>query len=158
MIAVDLRAAMPSDAERLFGIQRDASLAAFGHIFPPAEYPYPDDAIRAEWDARLVDGVTETLIGEGHGRPVGFVSYRPGQLVSLFVLRDHQGSGVGSILHDAALAAHRDLGAAACRLWVLEANEEARAFYERRGWRPDGRGQTAPYAPFPQEVGYTIEL
>jgi GNAT superfamily N-acetyltransferase len=158
MIAVDIRAAMASDAERLFAIQRAASLAAFAEIFPPERHPFPDVAIRAEWDARLSDGETETRVGQVQGRPVGYVSYAPELLASLFVLPDHQGSGVGSALHDAALAAQPDLGASVCRLWVLEDNRPARAFYERRGWRHDGRERLAQYPPQPRELGYSIEI
>jgi GNAT superfamily N-acetyltransferase len=158
MISADLRAALPSDAERLFAIQRAASLHAFAHVFPPDRYPFPDDAIRSEWEARLADGVTETLIAERHGRPVGYVSYAPELLVSLFALPDVQGSGIGSALHDAALAAQPGLGASVCRLWVLEENHPAREFYEHRGWRPDGRRRTASFPPYPQELGYSIDL
>jgi GNAT superfamily N-acetyltransferase len=158
MISVDLRAALPADAERLFAIQRTASLHAFAEVFPPERYPFPDAAIRAEWDARLVDGVTETLIAQHQGRPVGYASYAPELLVSLFVLPEAQGSGVGSALHDAALAAQPTLGAAVCRLWVLEENAQARAFYEHRGWYPDDRLRTAQFPPYPRELGYSIEL
>jgi GNAT superfamily N-acetyltransferase len=155
---IDIRAAIPSDAERLFRIQRAASLAAFAHVFPPERYPFPDAAIRSEWEARLVDGVTETLIAQRYGRPVGYVSYAPELLVSLFVDPDVQGSGIGSALHDLALAAQADLGAAACRLWVLEENQVARSFYERRGWSADGRLRAAHFAPYPRELGYSIDV
>ncbi len=155
-MSVDLRAAMPSDAETLFRIQRAASLAAFGHMFPPERHPYPDEAVRAEWAIRLAGGEIETLVGQYRGKTVGYVSYAPEQLVSLFVLPDVQGLGIGSALHDAALAAQADLGAAVCRLWVLEQNGPARGFYERRGWSPDGRERTATYPPHPPELGYSV--
>ena len=41
------------------------------------------------------------------------------------------------------------------RLWVLEENVRARRFYERHGWRPDGRTGTSEYPPHPVELGYT---
>ena len=155
---MNLRTATPADAETLFAIQRAASLAAFAHVFPPGEYPYPDDAIRAEWQRRLTDGETHTLIAERNGRAEGYVAYAPELLASLFVLPEAQGAGVGSALHDAALAAQPALGARVCRLWVLAENHAARAFYEHRGWRKDGRRRTAQYPPYPEEVGYTIAL
>jgi GNAT superfamily N-acetyltransferase len=155
---MNIRAATPADAEALFAIQRTASLAAFAHIFPPAEHPYPDDAVRAEWQERLTDGITQTVIALRDGRAEGYVAYAPEVLASLFVLPDAHGQGVGSALHDAALAAQRALGARVCRLWVLTENRPARAFYEHRGWHPDDRRRTARYPPHPEEVGYTIEL
>jgi GNAT superfamily N-acetyltransferase len=155
---MNMRAATPADAEALFTIQRTAALAAYAHVFPPAEYPYPDDAVRAEWQRRLADGVTQTLIAEREGRAQGYVAYAPELLASLYVLPEAQGAGVGSALHDAALAAQPALGATVCRLWVLEQNHQARAFYEHRGWRADGRRRQATYPPYPEEVGYSIDL
>jgi GNAT superfamily N-acetyltransferase len=155
---MNIRAATPADAETLFTIQRTAALAAYAHVFPPAEYPYPDDAVRAEWQQRLTDGKTRTLIAERGGRAQGYVAYAPKLLVSLYVLPDAQGAGVGSALHDAALAAQPVLGARVCHLWVLAENHAARTFYEHRGWRPDGRERTAAFPPHPRELGYTIEL
>jgi GNAT superfamily N-acetyltransferase len=155
---MNMRAATPADAEALFTIQRTAALAAYAHVFPPAEYPYPDDAVRAEWQQRLTDGETQTLIAERGGRAQGYVAYAPELLVSLYVLPDAQGTGVGSALQDAALVAQPALGASVCRLWVLEQNHAARAFYEHRGWHKDDRRRTAQYPPYPEEVGYTIEL
>jgi len=49
-------------------------------------------------------------------------------------------------------------GEATCRLWVLEENHRARRFYERRGWRLDGRRKDARFPPFPPAVGYTLPL
>jgi predicted N-acetyltransferase YhbS len=43
--------------------------------------------------------------------------------------------GIGSALHDGALAVAADRGARSINLWVLEENLPARAMYERRGWR-----------------------
>jgi GNAT superfamily N-acetyltransferase len=155
---MNIRVATTIDAEMLFTIQRTASLAAFAHVFPPADYPYPDDAIRAEWQQRLTDGETQTLIADSDGRAQGYVAYALELLASLFVLPDAQRQGVGSALHYAALAAQPALGARVCRLWVLAENHAARAFYEHRGWRKDGRRRTAHYPPYPEEVGYTIAL
>jgi GNAT superfamily N-acetyltransferase len=155
---VNIRPATLADVATLFGIQRAASLAAFAHVFPPDRYPFPDAAIRAEWDTRLSDGVTQTLIAERNGRAAGYVAFAPELLASLFVLPEAQGSGVGSALHDAAVAAQPALGAALCRLWVLEQNGQARAFYEHRGWRPDGRVRIAHFPPYPRELGYAIDV
>ena len=155
---MNIRPATLADAATLFGIQRAASLAAFAHVFPPDRYPFPDTAIRAEWDTRLSDGVTQTLIAERDGRAAGYVAYAPELLASLFVLPDAQGTGVGSALHDAALAAQPALGAGVCRLWVLEENNQARAFYEHRSWQLDGRRRTAHFPPYPQELGYAIDV
>ena len=43
-----IREARLDEAAALAGIQRDASLAALAHIFPPELYPYPlEDVVEA---------------------------------------------------------------------------------------------------------------
>ncbi len=81
------------------------------------------------------------------GRVVGFVhtcrsrdddaGAGVGELTSVYVRPDVCGRGVGSRLHEAALA---DLAVEfdEATLWVLAHNARSRAFYERKGWRPDG--------------------
>jgi len=49
-------------------------------------------------------------------------------------------------------------GAEGGQLEVIEANERARRFYERHGWRENGETRVVPYPPNPIDVGYTIEL
>ena len=48
------------------------------------------------------------------------------------------GAGHGSALHEAAMDHLAKEGFGEAVLWVLEGNERARRFYERRGWRADG--------------------
>jgi hypothetical protein len=43
-------------------------------------------------------------------------------------------------------------------LWVLEAKEQARAFYEHRGWRHDGGRNHSAYPPYPPVLRYVLEL
>ena len=155
-MTVALRDATPGDAEALFRIQRASSLAALGHIFTPDLYPFPDDLVRARWR----EAVTETgrvVVAERDGRAVGTIAFSAGNLDALYVVPEEWGRGVGSALHDRAVEALRAQSGEA-RLWVLEANALARGFYERRGWRPDGREQIVPFPPHPLDVGYTLRL
>ncbi|MFN2469880.1 MAG: N-acetyltransferase family protein [Gaiellaceae bacterium] len=153
-----IRPARPDHAETLFAIQRTTSLGAFAHIFPPDAHPFPDAEIRAVWVARLADPEVTTLVAEEEGHAVGYVAFRRESLDSLFVLPEAQGAGVGAALHDEVLERERQSGRGVCRLWVLEQNEQARRFYERRGWRPDGRTRIVPFPPQPTALGYSVEL
>jgi ribosomal protein S18 acetylase RimI-like enzyme len=61
-----------------------------------------------------------------------------GELYALYVDPDRSGAGHGAALDDAAREHLAAQGFGRAILWVLEANERARHFYERRGWHPEG--------------------
>jgi GNAT superfamily N-acetyltransferase len=156
-VSVRLRPATPDDVETFVAIQRTTSLAAFAAIFPPDRYPFPDAAVRERWRSFLADDAEKALVAEGERGPVGMVAFSRGQLNALYVLPGEWDSGVGSSLHDAAVAKLGELGPEAW-LWVLEANVRARSFYERRGWGLDGRERLVPFPPHPLDVGYSLRL
>ena len=155
---VRVRAARPDEVEALLGIQQAASVAGFRHIFPPARYPFPAAAVRARWRAALGTAEVCVLVAECDGLPVGVVEVAPERLDGLFVLPCAWGSWVADRLHDAAVQRLRGWGCGWCRLSVLEQNQRARRFYERRGWRLDGRRTRTPFPPHPPMVGYTLTL
>jgi RimJ/RimL family protein N-acetyltransferase len=138
------------EAETHFALQRAASLAALAHVYPPDEYPYPDDAIRERW--RNVTGTV--LVAEEDGMPVGVAVTEACWLHGFYVDPAHWGTGVATALHDAALAAMPDC--AELKLWVLEENQRARRFYEKHGWRRNGETRVVEYPPNPLDVGYSF--
>jgi GNAT superfamily N-acetyltransferase len=156
-VSVDLREAGPDDVESLFAIQRAGSLAALAHIFPPDRFEFPDEPVRARWRRVVADPDRSVLVAERDGRAVGLVAFGEGSLDALYVVPGEWGSGIGSALHDAAVASLRASSPEA-RLWVLEENHRARRFYERRSWRLDGRERVVPFPPHPLDVGYTLAL
>jgi len=101
-------------------------------------------------------GYTGALFLDPGGR--GFSAIADEWLDGLYVRPAFWGTGVAAELHDRAVAALRDAGVGTARLWVLEANDRARRFYERRGWRPDGSTRVVPFPPHPLDVGYSLEL
>ena len=151
-----IRPARPEDVEIVFTIQRAASTTAFAHIFPPDRYSFPDDAVHEEWRATLA--TDEVHVAVQDGAAVGVVTIGGEYLGRLYVLPGHQGSGVGSALHDLALERLRAHGRASAKLWCLEENRSARAFYERRGWRLTGETRVVPFPPNPIDVQYAREL
>jgi len=156
-VSVEIRTAGADDVEKLLAIQRVTSLAAFAEIFPPDRYPFPDDAVRARWSDAVADPGRRVLLAERAGRAAGMVAFRPGNLDALYVVPDEWRRGLGSRLHDEAVAALRATSGEV-HLWVLEQNEVARRFYEHRGWRLDGRERLVPFPPHPLDVGYTLPL
>jgi GNAT superfamily N-acetyltransferase len=155
---VRVRGAEAADAEALLDVQRASSLAAFGHIFP-ASTPFPDAEIRASWLDMLASREAEVLIAEEDGHALGLVSVFPanGLLERLFVRPERWGSGLAASLHDLALERIRAAGVGECWLWVLEENHRARAFYERRGWRPSGETRRTHFPPQPRALRYVRE-
>lgn len=149
-----IREAGPADAEALLEVQRAASVAALGHVFPPDLYPYPTDAIRERW---LTFG-GRVLLAEDGDAPLGVAAVEPCWLLGFYVVPERWGSGLAVELHDAALGALRELGCSEARLWVLEENTRARRFYERTGWRGNGDTRVVEYPPHPLDVGYSLAL
>jgi GNAT superfamily N-acetyltransferase len=154
----NIRPARPDEAETLLAIQRDACLVAFAHIFPPEEYPFPDQDVLANWRAALAERETEVYVAEDEGVPVGSVSLGNGFVSTLYVVPSHQGTGVGSALHDLALERLRAQGNDVAKLWTLEENWNARRYYENRGWTLTEETRVVPFPPQPLDVQYEKAL
>jgi GNAT superfamily N-acetyltransferase len=153
-----LRPARPDEAETLLGVQRDACLVAFAHIFPPDRYAFPDADVLQAWRGALVEPGTEVYLAEAAGVPVGSVSLGSGFLSTLYVVPSHQGTGVGTALHDLALERLRAQGNDVARLWTLEENWNARLYYEKRGWTLTDETRVVPFPPRPIDVQYAKTL
>lgn len=65
-----------------------------------------------------------------------------GEIVSLYLLPEYMGRGLGKPLLEAAVRALAGLGYRNVFLWVLEENRRARAFYEKAGFRLSGECRT----------------
>jgi putative acetyltransferase len=155
---ITLRAATIADATTLLRLQREASLAAFPNIFPPGEYPFPDDGVLRRWQEQLAAAEIRVLLAERDGRPVGAAAYAPGRFEQLWVVPSEWGSGLSQVIYEEVLRGLAELSAGTCCLWVLADNHRARRFYERRGWRLDGRKMRTPYPPKPELVGYSLDI
>jgi GNAT superfamily N-acetyltransferase len=155
---VVIRRARPDESDALLRIQRDAAVAAFAHVFPPDRYPFPDHGVQGDWQRALEDPDIEIYVAEVDGEPAGSVGVGHGFLRTLYVLPEHQGTGVGSALHDHALDRLRALGCSEAKLWTLEENHAGRHFYERRGWSLNGETREVPFPPNPLDVGYSRSL
>jgi putative acetyltransferase len=153
-----IREARSDEAELLAEIQREASLAALGHIFPPELYPFPTDAVRERWLEAVGDPELTVLVNEQEGKAAGVAGCRAEWLDGLYVLPAWWSRGIGRELHDEVLARLRAAGCERCHLWALEHNHRARRFYERLGWQENGDSRVVPFPPNPIDLGYSIEL
>src|SRR5438309_2968461 len=155
---IALRPATAADATTLLEIQREASLAAFPHIFPPGLYPFPSDQVLRKWLEQLAAPDSRVVIAERNGHPVGAAAYGPRRFDQLWIVPSEWGSGLSQVVYDEVLRGLLELSSGVCRLWVLAENHRARRFYERRGWRADGRRMRTPYPPTPELVGYSLDI
>jgi len=138
----------------------DGSVAVHVAGFRAGNVPHlpPEQADRltaeraaAVWDGMIAEPApaTAVLVAEdGDGRVVGVacagrardddVAESTGELYALYVDPSCWDAGHGTELDAAARAHLRGALFTGAVLWVLEGNEQARAFYEARGWLPDG--------------------
>jgi GNAT superfamily N-acetyltransferase len=152
-----IRLATPDDAEQIAAVDGASWQAAYRGLMADA---YLDalsvEERAADWRRRLLGRDAErgrfTLVADHGGAVLGFVRLGPdpddaaaGFVFLLYVLPRRWRGGVGTALMAAAEAALRDGGFASAALGVLEANERARRFYERRGWRSDGSRRSDDY-------------
>lgn len=147
-----VRLATPGDIDVLVEIHQQARDTYYRGLVPDEQLDDPAD------HAALRDAYTRTvgapdralLCVDREGTVAGFASIGPpfadepgdptgvGQLIGLYVRPLFWSSGVGGLLHDECLKIWRDNGIRTGRLEVWTGNTRAAAFYERRGWRPDG--------------------
>lgn len=105
----------------------------------------------ARWDEGRNDPKVVELVAEVNGTPAGWAALGPsldddlprnGQVFAIYARPEYWSLGVG---HALMITAERHLRAAGFRkahLWVLDGNDRAATFYERHGWREDGRTMT----------------
>ena len=154
------RAATEADLPALRDLERDANLAALGHVFPPERYPFPDDDVLARWALVLEDPDACVLVldadqtGGDKGLLV-YTAYDTTTLRHLAVRPDHWGNGLATTAVETAMNAMDLRGTTVASLWCLEDNHRARRLYEYLGWRPTRDRQEAPWPPHPVEMRYT---
>jgi ribosomal protein S18 acetylase RimI-like enzyme len=76
------------------------------------------------------------MVSETRGQATLVTADRMAELETLSVADGARGRGVGSALMEAAYAVMRQLGIDEVMLYVLDGNERAMRFYERRGMKP----------------------
>lgn len=140
-----VRAAAETDADAVARVHFDAWLAAYRGLLPDRVI----DGLRLEtfetrWRERLALGVLDTLVAERGDELLGFATIGPGrdddalpdqgELYALYVHPGHWRTGVGRALWKQARAALQGHGFTEAVVWVLEANDRARRFYEQAGF------------------------
>lgn len=169
MTAVLVRPAAVEDARAIAAVHVRSWQATYRGVVPDAFL----DALSVEDRAGMwrgwMSGPTDVRVwvAEESGRVVGFVaagSQHPSEqddvaeVHAIYVEPWRTGHGLGRELLDRAVGELRP-GYGAVILWVLEANDGARRFYEAADWRLDGGRKVEQLggADLPQ-VRYRLEL
>lgn len=146
-----IRRARADEVRRLARMERAASGAALAHVFPPERHPYPMESVVARWQRLLRDGGVWVVILELFDAPVGYLAYSVDTVLHLGVAPSQTRRGYGSALLEYATAEIFSGGAPEARLWVLDQNTSARAFYDAHGWQLTDESRESPYPPHPTE-------
>jgi ribosomal protein S18 acetylase RimI-like enzyme len=130
--------------------QRSRAAAYAGILSPENLARTTPEALGAWWSERWKwERDTHRLtVAEDGGEIVGFTYVGPSEtenaaeLYGIHVTPELVGTGLGRDLMADALGRLAEFEAERVVLWVLEANERARRFYDRGGWVPDGATRT----------------
>lgn len=133
---VIIRTAVDADLPGIDLVYVVAARQAYAQLMPPERLALIDGWHRPERASAVIVAVTDQVVGficvgEGEEPEQGYVH-------DLFVHPDWHGRSVGADLLAAGHAAMAAMGITDRRLWLLDGNARALAFYQRHGWVLDG--------------------
>jgi GNAT superfamily N-acetyltransferase len=153
-VTVAIREATVTDARAIAEVHVEGWAWGYRGLLPDEVIAARDvEAREAQWREGFTEGWHDgdaCFVAVDAGRVVGFVACGPavdehvpppigsGEVYSIYLRDGVQGTGVGRELFARAEEAMRANGFERAVLWVLEANDRSRRFYERAGWRWDG--------------------
>ena len=150
-----MRRAEKADVPAIAGVHVRAWRAAYRGLVHDAVLDSLSVAEREQMWNGLVPGRDDahvTIVAEIEGEVVGFCSVAApsrdadapegtAEIPAIYVEPDRRRGGIGATLLDAALVALEAAGWRRVTLWVVATNANARAFYARFGFVPDGASQ-----------------
>ena len=104
---------------------------------------YLESIPEGRWVTNLENPNWSTLVCVDNGNIVGTSSFCEsrlnqfsgwGEIISIYLLPDYMGRGVGKVLFQSVVAELMKMGYRNIYLWVLEENLRARRFYEKEGF------------------------
>ncbi|HET6671874.1 MAG TPA: GNAT family N-acetyltransferase [Agromyces sp.] len=142
-MAIVLRTATRDDRDAIVTVFLACWRQSYAGILPESAITaMTDERASALWSRVLAEAAGAVLVAERDGTVLGVTRFADAVVHSLYVSPDAQGLGVGTRLLDAAVESLRAGGARSVALWVFAANAPSIAFYEARGWQPDGQTRT----------------
>lgn len=150
-MVIELRRARPDDAACFQLMEQATSELMLAHVFPPENFPYPSNQVRARWELVLADMAHSCLIAIVDGTPAGYVAWADDLIQHLGVDPKFHRLGVATRLLSTAEQSIFTTAEDAY-VWVLVENKTAIEFYRRNSWRTTARRRRAEFHPFPIEA------
>jgi RimJ/RimL family protein N-acetyltransferase len=164
---VELRAATLEDLGPLTDLWFRSAADAFLPLLPEG-FELPNRARLEGPTGALQQERMAVIVAEDDVATLGYVAAGPsrdddvgdsvGEIWTLFLEPRAIGRGVGTLLLDAGLDHLRAIGMEEATLWSFLGNERANSFYERHGFRTDGREDRMPIWANIPIVRYRLSL
>lgn len=157
MSEIQVRPAILIDAERIATIHvRTWQCAYNGHI--PEKYLHKlsiEEKIPT-WKNKILHPIPDTYVFviEQAGQVMGWCTTGKsrdqdlsdsGEIFGIYIDSEHLGQGLGTKLMQYILNFLKEKGYQNALLWVLTSNENSRRFYEKNGWKLEGKTKIEPY-------------
>lgn len=141
------REAIVEDAAGIANVEVVAQQSGYRAFLPASHLNSMSisDRTQAWQNALQSDDQDRTVVAVHNEKVIGFARAGKckdagiGGITYLFVLSEYWGTGVGQALMRKATDILRDFGSVSAQLYVYRDNARGRRFYERLGWKPDGR-------------------
>ncbi len=124
--SITIERASPRDAGEIAALYLASRAAALPYL-----HRCHSDAEVRDWIATVMLATGETWVAREAGRILGFVTLNGEELDQLYLLPGHSRRGIGSLL----LAKAKERSPERLSLFAFQRNTDARAFYERHGFR-----------------------
>lgn len=149
---MEVRSAEPGDAGAIAEVHVRAWQVAYQGMIPDAHLDGLSVSRRSDnWRVIIAEfdyPRRGAFVAVDASKVLGFVHFGPsrdadagpdvGELTVIYVRPDRWGEGIGRRLIQRAVQSLAEAGFSSATLWVLDANERARRFYEEAGWTTDG--------------------
>lgn len=151
---IDIRPAGPDDVMMIASVIVETWRSTFRGLISDAfldAMSIEEQALRHARRMRVADVFHLVAVDMSSNRVIGFANYGKArsmpprfdrELYALYILKEFQGTGIGSALVRSVAAHCREMRAASLFAWVLSSNPN-RAFYERLGAVAVGQGQVS---------------
>jgi ribosomal protein S18 acetylase RimI-like enzyme len=167
---VNLRPATPADAAALAKMHVASWHQAYRGIVPDSHLQeFTAERQTERFCESLASHAEETYVAESGGQVLGFLTLgdcrdpnadrqTTGEIWGIYLSPDHWRKGIGRFLCTQSENMLVSRGCSFATLWVLEANDQARRFYEAMGFATDGETKQVELGAPLTAIRYRKEL